>query len=265
MTTPTIVHFARKSRRQSILWLAAGCLLWLIIARPGFPARTIAQDAVAPQAPHSSRLQAKRRQEMRQRKIDNPEAEDGANVYRHSPMVHSLARSLHLSVEATSRMFESINFLLLVIAIVWVIKRLLPRLFPQATFRARTERIRNEIEQAHIATEDANRRLARVEERLARLDSDIDAIRLKADRETSSEEERLREAMEQEKQAILESAKQDITAATKNAQGQLKRMAADLAIEHARRRISLSPANDHNLVEEFLTDLDQKHPGGAVN
>ena len=265
MTTPSIRSSVHRSRRQRRSWLAGCCLLLLIVAATGFVERAVAQNAGAPivtasQQAQQSRQQAKRREEIRQRKIDNPEAEEGANVYRHSATVHGIARSLGLSVEATSRMFESINFILLLVAIVWVVRRTLPR-----ALRNRTERIRTEIEQARIATEEASRRLARVEERLERLDSEIEAIRRKANQETTLEEERLREAMEQEKRIILESAAQDIDAASKNAQSQLKRMAAELAIENARRRIASSGENDHTLVEGFLTDLNRKHPGRGVN
>lgn len=253
--------FLRRLGRLQRPRLAGFCLLLLIVAGSGQLPRAMAQDSVAPVAqPNQTRLQAKRREEIRQRKIDNPEAQDGANVYRHSANVHSIANALGLSVETTSRLFETINFIFLVILIVWGVRRILPR-----ALQNRTERIRNEIEQARIATEEANRRLARVEERLGRLDSEIDSIRRKADLETTMEEKRLREAMEQEKQAIVESASQDISAATKNAQAQLKRLAADLIIEHARRRISLSPEGDHTLVEGFMSDLDRKHPGGGVN
>ncbi len=257
---------AQGSFRRKILRLFAFCcLLVLMLAGAGLQADAAIQNpaseppAIA-QTPHQSKLRAERREERRQRKIDNPEAEEGANVYRHSPMVHSLARMFGLSVEATSRIFEIINFILLVICIVWGVGLILPR-----ALRNRTERIRNEIEQARAATENANRRLAGVEERLGRLDNEIDAIRRKAEQETALEEKRLRDAMEQEKQQILASAAQDISAATKNAQSQLKRLAAELVIEHARRQIVVTPESDKTLVEGFVTDLNRKHPGGGVN
>lgn len=207
-----------------------------------------------------AKLQAKRQAEIRQRKIDNPEAEEGENVYRHSPMVHSLAKRFGLSVEATSRLFEIINFILLVIILVWGIWKILPK-----ALHARTDRIRNGLQQARTATEDANRRLAGIEERLSHLDGEIDAIRKQAEQETVIEEKRLRAALEQEKQSILESAAQDINAASKNAQSQLKKLAAELVIEHAKRQISVTPEADQTLVAGFLAELNEKHSGGGVN
>ncbi len=259
----------RKAYRRMLVQALFCALVFSVLVSP---ARLIAQASPAPQntaatprSSHQLKLQAERKAEIRQRKIDNPEAEDGENVYRHSDMVKKLATTFGLSVEATSRLFEVINFVLLVILIVWAIWKLIPRLFPQLTFRVRTERIQKEIEQARVATEDANRRLASVEERLSRLDHDIDAIRAQAEQETAVEEKRLRAALEQEKQGILDSAAQDISAATKNAQSQLKKLAADLAIEHAKRQIAISPETDQTLVAGFLQDVGEKHPGGGVN
>lgn len=207
-----------------------------------------------------AKRQAKRREEIQQRKIDNPEAEDGVNVYRHSTMVHTLARVFGLSVEVTSRLFEIFNFLVLLAFIVWFLARVLPK-----TLRGRTERIQNQIQQARAATEDANRRLASVEERLSRLDAEIDTIKTRAEHETLLEEKRLHEALEQEKQSILDFAAQEIAAAGSNAQNQLKRLTAELAIEHAKHKISVTPAADRSLVESFLVDLDRERRSGGVN
>jgi F-type H+-transporting ATPase subunit b len=259
-------------RKASQRILAQVLFFTLVFSVLVVPARLIAQTSTTPQntaatprSLHQSKLQAERRAEIRQQKIDNPEAEDGENVYRHSDRVKKLAGAFGLSVETTSRLFEVINFVLLVILIVWGIWKVIPRLFPQLTFRARTERIQREIEQARIATEDANRRLASVEERLSRLDHDIDAIRAQAEQETAVEEKRLRAALEQEKQTILDSATQDISAATKNAQSLLKKLAADLVIEQAKRQIAISPETDQTLVAGFLKDVSENHPRGGVN
>jgi F-type H+-transporting ATPase subunit b len=262
------VNPSKNTCKRVLHW--AFCIFFLLIfagpvvlaaqANPDPQEATSQPASTTAQAAHQSKLQAERRAEIRQRKIDNPEAQEGENVYRHSAMVQKIAGIFGLSVETTSRLFEIVNFILLVILIVWGVGKILPK-----ALRARTERIRNEIEQARVATEDANRRLASVEERLARLDSEIDSIRTQAEHETVIEEKRLREVLEQEKQSILASAAQDIDAATKNAQSQLKKLAADLVIEHAKRQIVVSPEADQTLVAGFLTDLDEKHPRGGVN
>lgn len=216
-------------------------------------------SATVPQ-PQSAQMQAKRREQIHQKKIDNPEAGEESNVYRHSATVHAIARIFGLSVESTSRLFETINFAVLVILLVWIVARLLPK-----TLRNRTERIRNELEQARVATAEANRRLADVERRLGQLDSEIEGIRTRAEQETILEEKHLRAALEQEKQSILENASQDIQAATKNAQSLLKNLAADLVIEHARKKIAVTPETDRSLVEGFVSDLERNQPRGGAN
>ncbi len=235
-------------------------LLGSMLLSPG--AAAVAQTTTAAPAAAASgntRRQAERREEIRQKKIDNPEAEDGANVYRHSPMVHSIANALGISVEAASRSFMSINFFLILALIVWGLGRMLPR-----ALRARTERIRTEMEQARIATEDANRRLAAVEERLSRMSSEIAAIETQAAQETEREAERLRAAAERERQLILDAASQEIEAATKNAENQLRTLAADLVIDHARRRIAVSEEADRSLVAGFVGGLGTGAPKNGV-
>lgn len=204
--------------------------------------------------------QAERREEIQQKKIDDPEAEDGVNVYRHSPMVQTLARMFGLSVEATSRSFEIFNFLIVMGFIVWFLARLLPK-----TLRGRTQRIQNQLQQARTVTEDANRRLAGVEERLTRLDTEIDAIKTQAQQETLTREGQLRAALEQEKQSILDSSAQEIAAASSKAQSQLRRLTAELAIERAKHKIAVTVEADRSLVESFLVDLDRERRSGGVN
>ncbi|MHB1957566.1 MAG: F0F1 ATP synthase subunit B family protein [Acidobacteriaceae bacterium] len=203
---------------------------------------------------------SQRNEEIQRKKIDDPEAEDGVNVYRHSPMVQTLARMFGLSVEATSRSFEILNFLIVMGFIVWFLARLLPK-----TLRGRTQRIQNQLQQARTVTEDANRRLAGVEERLARLDTEIDAIKTQAQQETLAREGQLRAALEQEKQSILDSSVQEIEAASGKALNQLRRLTAELAIERAKHKIAVTVEADRSLVESFLVDLDRERRSGGVN
>jgi len=246
----------------------SGLVRWaLLVAILAGPMLAIGQAAPNPQnAPvtaqsHlSTQPQTKRRQEIPRRAVENAEAQDETNIYRHSAMVHKIARSFGLPVETTSRMFEIINFVFLVALIVWGVAKVLPK-----SLRARTERIHREVQQARMATDDANRRLAAVEERLSRLDAEIEAVRIQAEQDTVQEEKRLRDAMEQEKQSILASANQDIRAATKNAESQLRKLAADLVIENAKRQIAISSETDRALVSGFLADVNGNRPRGGVN
>lgn len=238
---------------RSFALVSALLIAPLAAVTPVSALQAVVAPATAPSAAHKAYV----REEIQQKHIDNPEAEDGANVYRHSPMVHSLAHAMGLSVESTSRLFETANFVLLVLLILWGVLRLMPK-----ALRARTERIQNEIQQARTATAEANRRLAGVEERLSRLDDEIRQIRTQAEQETAMEEKRLRAAIEEEKQGILDAATQDIQAATKNAQSQLRKLAADLILEKAIRQAEVTPEADQQLVDGFLSRLQNRTIAG---
>jgi F-type H+-transporting ATPase subunit b len=205
-----------------------------------------------------TKRQVKRQEQIEQKKIDNPEIDDAVNIYRHSATVQKLAQVFGISVEAMSRWLEALNFLVVLAFIVWFVAQILPK-----TLRARTERIQKELQQARTVTEDANRRLASVEERLARLDVEINGIKTQAQQDAIEKEKQMRATLEQEKQLILDSSAQEIAAASGKAQSQLKRMTAELAIERAKHKIAVSADADRSLVETFLFDLDKERRSGV--
>ena len=207
-----------------------------------------------------TKRKAERREEIEQKKIDNPEIGDEVNIYRHSATVQKLANMFGTSVEVMSRSLEALNFLVMVAFIVWFLARIMPK-----TMRARTERIQRELQQARTVTEDANRRLASVEERLARLDNEISGIKAQAQQDAVEKEKQMRATLEQEKQSILDSSTMEIAAASSKAQSQLKRMTAELAIERAKHKIAVSADADRSLVETFIVDLDKERRSGGVN
>ncbi len=240
----------------SLLFLALPCG-HAAQAEPAAQSDVAAQPSVSQaQAKH----QAQRQEEIKQKKIDNPEADDEVNIYRHSATVQKLAQMFGTSVEAMSRWLEFLNFLVVLGFIVWFLGRILPK-----TLRDRTERIQRQLQQAHTVTEDANRRLASVEERLARLDTEISGIKTQAQQDAVEKEKQMRATLEQEKQSILDSSAQEIAAASSKAQSQLKRMTAEMAIERATRKIAVTAEADRSLVETFLVDLDRERRSGGVN
>jgi len=210
--------------------------------------------------PTQSRRSAQHREAVEQKKIDNPEIDDEVNIYRHSANVQKFANMFGVSVEVMSRWLEGLNFLVVVAFIVWFLARVMPK-----TLRGRTERIQRELLQARSVTEDANRRLASVEERLSRLDTEINGIKTQAQQDALEKEKQMRAALEQEKQSIVDSSTQEIAAASGKAQSQLKRMTAELAIERAKHKIAVSAEADRSLVETFLGDLSKERRGGGVN
>jgi F-type H+-transporting ATPase subunit b len=190
--------------------------------------------------------------------MDTPETNSGIEQYRHSKTVQAIARMTGLKVETTAQIFEDFNSGVLIFVIAFFLLKLIPGLF-----RKRSETIQKDLSTARTATEDANRRLAEVEARLSRLGSEIEAIRQQAEHDSAEDEKRIAAALEAERERIVASAEQEIAAAQATAQRELKKFAADLAIDSAMHRIQLSTDTDRALVREFGRKLTDKSGGEA--
>lgn len=190
--------------------------------------------------------------------MDAPEGENQIDQYRHSPVVQGIARTLHVSTETAAQIFEDVNSGILLGTILIVLLKIVPKMF-----RNRSEKLQQDLVGARIATEEANRRLAEVEARLQRLDSEIGAIRQQVEQEAAHDEQRIHAAMESERERIVASAEQEIAAAQAAAQRDLKKFAADLAIDHAMRKMQLSADTDRALIREFGKNLNSGSGGKA--
>lgn len=190
--------------------------------------------------------------------VKKEEAEE-ANVYRHTPLVHSLARIFHMDVETTARLFEYINFAIIMLAIVIPLAKVLPKVM-----RRRNQTLSHNLESARKMTADANTRLSAVEAQLSRLDDEIGKIRAQVEEESKQDEARIKASIEEERARIVASAEQEITAAAAHAQRGLRHFAADLAIEQAAKQLILTPEIDRALISEFVKDAGSngKSSGG---
>jgi F-type H+-transporting ATPase subunit b len=180
-------------------------------------------------------------------------SEEDPNIYRHSVAVQAIAHLLHVNVEVAARIFEYLNFSIVVLAILIPLVKFLPR-----AFRKRNEIIQEQLSEARTATEDANQRLSAVEQRLAKLDDEIEAIRRQMEQDSVTDESRIKAAMEEERKRIVDAASQEIEAATLAAQRGLKQLAAELAVNRAMGRLALTPELDRRLVDEFARDLGKE-------
>ena len=102
-----------------------------------------------------------------------------------------------------------------------------------------------------------------MEARLLRLDSEIETFRHQVEQEAVEDEKRIHATLESERERIVASAEQEIAAAQSAAQRELKKFAADLAIDNAMRRIQLSSDTDRALVREFGKSLNKNSGGEA--
>jgi F-type H+-transporting ATPase subunit b len=183
--------------------------------------------------------------------MDEPETNAQMEAFRHSPAVEYLGRHLGLSTETTARINEDFNSALLIVAILWFLIRVVPKVF-----RKRNETLNKQLLDARLAAAEANQRLAVVEERLSKLGVEIEAIREQTEREMVNDEKRIQESIEAERQRIIASAEQEIEAAGAAARRDLKKFAAQLAVNRARQEIRLSLEEDRALIRSFGESLD---------
>jgi len=216
-----------------------------------------AQPQTQAQAPLTP-SQAAARSVGKDEHMDAPEGENQIDQYRHSSVVQVIARTLHVSTETAAQIFEDINSGILLGTVLIVLLKIVPKML-----RNRSEKLHQDLVGARIATDEANRRLAEVEARLQRLDSEIGAIRQQVEQEAVHDEQRIHAAMESERERIVASAEQEISAAQAAAQRDLKKFAADLAIDHAMRKMQLSADTDRALIREFGKNLNSGSGGKA--
>jgi F-type H+-transporting ATPase subunit b len=191
--------------------------------------------------------------------MDAPATDPMIEQYLHSSTVQAIARWAHVSTDTAAVIFEDLNSGVLLFAVFWLLWKTVPKLL-----RSRSENLQRELVGARKATEDANQRLSEVEARLLRLDSEIAAIRQQVEREAVDDEKRIHATLEAERERIIASAEQEITALQAAAQRDLKKFAADLAIDNAMRRMQLSADTDRTLIKDFGKRLGRSNSGGEA-
>ena len=180
-----------------------------------------------------------------------PESEEDPTAqFKHSASVRLLSRITGLSTDNAYWLAVVLNFAIVVGAIWWFSKKNLP-----AMFRNRTASIQKSLEEARKASEDANKRLSEIESRLSRLDQEISGMRAMSEKEAAAEEERIKAGTAEESRRIVESAQQEIAAATKAARRELTAHAADLAVTLASKQIKVDATTDQALVRRFAQQL----------
>jgi F-type H+-transporting ATPase subunit b len=191
------------------------------------------------------------------------EEADEETVYTHTALVASISdaifhdspgatapdkialRKKHIGV--TARSFEWINTVIILLFIVVPISKILPKVL-----RKRDQTIKHNLDAARKITAEAQARMSAVEAQLARLDEEIGKMRAHVEEEARQDEVRIKASIEEESAKIVASAEQEIAAAAAHAQRGLKAFAADLAIEHAVKQLSLTPETDRELIQEFV-------------
>jgi len=227
--------------KRSLLRSLLAALTFAVVFGVGLPMRELPARAQAAEAASAPEAQSPDKAKQEQ----DPEDE-----YSKSPSVVWLGSKLGMNADQSSLVFKLTNFLLLVAGVGFVVAKMVPKML-----RSRNAAIQKQLVDARTATEEARTRLSGVEDRLAKLDGEIAAMRAHAEQDSVAEEQRIKASVEEEKKKILASAEQEIAAATMHAQKQLQQHAAELAIEQAARKLVVSAETDRLLVQGFAQRL----------
>lgn len=238
----------RHDRFVLVLVLFALCLLSL--RGPGLRAQT-------PDSGQRSGHQGGASAALAKEELREAAGEDEQDQFKHSASVQLIARLTGLSLEHAYWLCVVLNFAVIAGAIFYFSKKNLPDVF-----RNRTAAIQKAMQEARQASEEANRRLAEIEARLSRFDSEIGGMRATAEKEAASEEARIKAAAEEDARKIVVSAEQEIAAAVKSARRELTVYAANLSVSLAAKQIRVDTATDQALVQGFAKGLSSEDPNG---
>jgi F-type H+-transporting ATPase subunit b len=128
----------------------------------------------------------------------------------------------------------------------------------QTIIDERRKRIRESLDEADNAREEARRLLEEHRALIASARSDAEEILAEARKIAESQRERVREEVEVDRRRRLEETQRQIEQATAAALGEIRREVADLSLLAAEKitRKSLTEADQRRLIDEALSEID---------
>src|SRR5687768_14514725 len=151
-------------------------------------------------------------------------------------------------------LWQVINFIIFVVLIIYVLRN---KIGIGKVFDDRAASIRKELDQAKIAKEEAERKLAEVEARLGRLDQEVAQMRAEAEGEAEREATRIREAAALEAEKIKQMTAREIEGAMKEARAELRSFVADNSVAMAEAIIKreLRPEDNSKILHKYVEEL----------
>jgi F-type H+-transporting ATPase subunit b len=172
-------------------------------------------------------------------------------------IVQWTARTFNTTPETASKIYLYFNFLVVVVLLGVPLARVLPKIFHK-----RSQTLGHNLQTARQATDEANARLRAVEEKLAGLDGEIKKLQAQVEQDSLEDEKRVKASITEESARIVQSAEQELESAVAHARRSLRHYAADLAIEQAAKKVTLSPEADRALINEFIVSVSNNSDGG---
>jgi F-type H+-transporting ATPase subunit b len=166
---------------------------------------------------------------------------------------HAAQEGGNAGTERANEIFKWINFAIVAGLIAWVFLKLTPPFFQK-----NAETISSAISKATAAKAEAERQLREAEEKLAKLEREVAQLRATAQREMAAETERLKAITQSDREKVKLAAKAEMEAAERAARVELKKIAANLAVDGAESLLSaeLTPRVQESLVAAFVKSLE---------
>jgi F-type H+-transporting ATPase subunit b len=152
-------------------------------------------------------------------------------------------------------LWKFVNLAIFVAALVFVLTR---KVKLGEIFRARREDIKRELAKAQQERDAAVAKLKEVEERLARLDTEVTTIKEQSAREAMEERERIARSTETEIARLSEQALREIERAGKATRKELRRFTAEQSVRLAEEivRREIKPEDDARLIKNNIAELE---------
>ena len=149
-------------------------------------------------------------------------------------------------------LWKAVNFAILFGLLYWLLRK--PA---RKYFASRSAQIREGIDEANKAREEAEERAAEMERRLGNLEQEIEKLRENARQEMAAEDARLQAETERSMARMQKLAEQEIASASNQARKQLRAYSAELATELAREKVRqrMTPEVADSLMKAFAGNL----------
>jgi len=145
-----------------------------------------------------------------------------------------------------------LNFAVLVAILVHFLRR------PLANYLVdRRQQIRHALVEAQATREQASSELARIEQRLAELPAELEALKMRGADEVKAEQARIKAAAAAERERVLAQTRREIDQQYRLAKRALVQETAEQAAAIARARIErdITPADQARLIDRYLTQV----------
>ena len=148
--------------------------------------------------------------------------------------------------------WQTLNFLGFIALLVWLLRKPLVQFFEN-----RRLQVADTLKKAHEDREKAEAVAREIGERLARIESEIEAMRVHAREQAEAEEKEIAAHAVEEAERVAARSRSELDARVRTAKNELTAYAADLAVELARDLVAknVTPADEKRLVLEGVAGL----------